>query len=62
MMSCQIYIKMLKNTAARMHSALANQHQGRELFQPIELQYSVIATWWKYREPIVKIHYCMIDN
>ena len=26
-------------------------------FQPIELQYSVLATWWKYREPSVKIHY-----
>ena len=41
-----------------MHFASANHSQGRELFQPIELQYSVLATWWKYREPSVKIHYC----
>ena len=40
-----------------MHFASANHSQGRELFQPIELQYSVLATWWKYREPSVKIHY-----
>ena len=40
-----------------MHFASANHSQGRELFQPIELQYSVLATWWKYREPSLKIHY-----
>ena len=37
-----------------MNFAAANHSQP---FQPIELQYSVIATWWKYREPSVKIHY-----
>ena len=40
-----------------MHFASANHNQGREHFQPIELLYSVLATWWKYREPSVKIHY-----
>ena len=40
-----------------MHFASANQSQRWELFQPIELQYSVVATWWKYKEPSVKIHY-----
>ena len=41
-----------------MNFASANHSQGREPFQLIELQYSVTATWWKYREPSVKIHYC----
>ena len=42
-----------------MHFASANHNQGRELFQPIELQYSVVATWWKYSELFVKIPYLM---
>ena len=40
-----------------MHFALSNHSEGRELSQPIVLQYSVLATWWKYREPSVNIHY-----
>ena len=51
-----LHSNSLKNTAARMHFASAYQIQGQEQFLPIELQYSV-ATWWKYREPSVKIHY-----
>ena len=45
-----------------MHFASANHSQGREHFQPIELQYSVLATWWKYREPSMKIHFCVDIN